>query len=50
MATLSSEIGRKSTSWVDGSSKITIEKIEGSLDFKDFFSCAVFVGVIVGVE
>jgi hypothetical protein len=50
MATLSSGFDHKCTSGVDGSSQITIEKIEGSFDIKDFLSRAVLTNKIVGVE
>ena len=50
MATLSSEINLMFTSWVDGSSEISIEEVESSLDFSDLFDGAVIWGKILRVE
>lgn len=50
MATLSSELISEGTSGVNGSSQISVEEIETSLDLEDFLDGAVFVGEGVGVK
>ena len=50
MATLSSGVGQKGTSGVDGSSQISVEEVEGLLDFLNLAQGHVGRDVIVRIE
>lgn len=50
MATFNSELDKGRTSWIDGSSQISVEQIERSFDIEHLFYGAVITGKILGVE